>query len=137
MVEKEKLTRTQIEMSEEYEALGRVIRSAQEERESMFDNIENSAIELSEAKAEFMKYLQSNLTYENEKIERKYRIKKQVNPTKVLEVLHGDFGRFSELIKISQKDLKEYSGSDEDLQKSFKGCIDTISKELTDFKIIE
>lgn len=137
MVDKERLTRTQIEMSSEYIDIEKQMKQLAEKKQEMLSVVEDSTSELQNAKMRLFEFLRQNESYAHDLIERKFKTKKRVNPNAVLSVLQGDFDAFSSLVKITQKDLLEFCPEDKDLQKQFKKCIEVVSQEFSDFVIKE
>ena len=131
----ENLTINRIKSSDEYVALGAQIKELADQQSAMIPR-EEKAFEYSELKKEILDYMIKNREYDIEGLMAKFTEKKEVNQSKLIEVLGGDFGLFQELANVTQKNIKDFAKTQTGLKKPLLGCIEVVSRTLKDVEII-
>jgi len=133
----ENMNRMELEDSEEYQALERVITSAKKEQIQMMKELPDSSSDYENAKQNMLEWFRESGQSKYANLEAKYKFKYKVHNMEVLDVLGGDMGMFQELIEISQKSLKEFAKDNPDLKRPLLNCVKEQSRQLSDLKINE
>jgi len=127
--------RAEVLASDEYKDTIRRAYELETQANALFGDLSTKEVELEilELEKEVTKEILESGKNDDGFFKLKKTQKKKVNPDKVLEVLGGDFGMFSEVINISQKTLKDYGKA---TGIKFKDCVEVISEEVVGVKVI-
>lgn len=120
-------------LSKEVDELNLRIKELQDKQRAMLPE-SDVEIRLSEARKELINGLIRGETYEG--VQPKYKEKKEVNQTMLLEALGGDFGIYQELSSVTQKALKDFTKKEKRLSKVLNNCIQVTSRTIVDYELI-
>ncbi len=124
-----------IKSSDEYVALSEQIKELADKQSIMIPEA-SKAFEYEALKREIMDEMNSTRDYSVEGLVAKFTEKKEVNQSKLIEVLDGDFGLFQELASVTQKNIKDFAKTQPGLKKPLLNCIEVVSRTLKDVEII-
>ena len=135
-MEEEAIERLQVQHSKEWEALDRIVNSAQKEQVKMLESIEDSTSKFNELKSIVLLEVLAGKSVEG--FRPKYRTTSKVNAYGVFITMDSNINTFLQLARISQKDLNDYADAgDPEMKKALKSCVEIVKKEIIDVEIIE
>ncbi len=149
----ENLQRQDIKMTKEYQAsqadidqIGKAMESMAQElhavkarQDEMLATVPDSTGKLEDLKRHLMNmmmvdgvegYMENDIT-----VSGKFTEKKKVDGNRLLSVLGGDMDAFMQIVKPTQKAIKDYATERPDLKSSLLSCITLDSRELVDVDI--
>lgn len=112
----------QIKESEEYVNLEMNIKALQSDQKDLLSKVVNYDEALTDLEQEIIAEMESRGITGTNQVEIKYKKTTKVNPTYVQSIIEPD--DFLRLVKISNKDWKEYTAENEHRKDELKTCIE-------------
>jgi len=123
-----------VRASEEYEQIGVEMERLAQQRLEMLPE-QTKQVEYNDLKDLILEEMRKTGQYDYTGITAKFKTKKKVNASKVMEAIGGDFGIYQDLSEITQKTLKDFAATQPGMKKALMSCVEEISRELTDFTL--
>lgn len=135
-VEQEDIERSKIIYSDAYVELNKKIDALKAQQEEMLSAIPNSAVEMETAKKDLIAAMKvEGLSHFKNAVAR-YKERKEVNRSKVMEVIGGDWDTYMSISNITQVSLKDFAKSNPLIKNELMDCVESVGKEFVDLELV-
>lgn len=134
-VEAENVERAKVRFGEAFTALTKQIDALVAKQDELLAGLPDSSLEYDSLRKEIIERMKEEKVYAVGSVSAKFREKKEVNRTKVLDALGGDLDAYFTISNITQVAIKDFVKDNPEFKEGLMESIETVSKEVVDVEI--
>jgi len=134
-IDQEDMERGKIKYGDEYAALEKEIEALTAKREAMLLSVPDSSEEYAAVKRQVLDYMKANNLSHVENVSAVTRERKEVNKSRVLNILGGDIDNYIALSTVTQVGLKDFAKSSP-YKKDLMDCIEVVGTDIVDLEVL-